>query len=285
MTTKGGLRHGIRAALRSPFVLRARMRDAKLREGARHDLTIAAIFREEAPFLDEWLTFHAGVGVTQFYLYNNFSTDDFRDVLIPWVSRGLVTLRDWPVQVGQLPAYRDCIKRHADEAKWIAFIDIDEFLFSPDQRDIRPILNQYADLPGVLVHSPFFGSAGHDQRPPVPIVESLTRRAPLSKISAKTIANPRWVYAIRNVHTFKYWQGEALDTSRRALNSGHEPVLDVLRLNHYWSRSQHDLDVKVARGDASTSNARDRKWHFDFEAGLNGEDDRSIVALSRAIRG
>src|SRR5262245_1292734 len=100
------LRAGIRIAARAPIAF-AIKRMERWRE-FRHELGVCAIFREEAPFLDEWLTFHCGVGVTHFYLYNNFSTDNFRTVLEPWIDRGVVTLIDWPVPVGQTSAYEDC---------------------------------------------------------------------------------------------------------------------------------------------------------------------------------
>jgi hypothetical protein len=235
----------LKSAIRFPFVIRARARDAAAAHSAKYNLTVVAIFREEAPFLNEWLEFHAGVGVEHFYLYNNFSTDGFQDVLAPWIAQGLVSLTDWPVQVGQLPAYRHCVRSHADEARWMAFIDIDEFLFSPEQVDVRSILADYGDLPGVIVHSPYFGASGHDQRPEGPLVEALTRRAPLTLTSVKTIANPRWIYAIRSVHYFKYWAGEALDTNRQPLRRGYSVVLDRLRLNHYWSRSLEDPRTNV----------------------------------------
>lgn len=274
----------LKSAIRFPFVIRARARDAAAAHSAKYNLTVVAIFREEAPFLNEWLEFHAGVGVEHFYLYNNFSTDGFQDVLAPWIAQGLVSLTDWPVQVGQLPAYRHCVRSHADEARWMAFIDIDEFLFSPEQVDVRSILADYGDLPGVIVHSPYFGASGRDQRPEGPLVEALTRRAPLTLTSVKTIANPRWIYAIRSVHYFKYWAGEALDTNRQPLRRGYSVVLDRLRLNHYWSRSLEDLRTKVRRGDASTATPRDHDWHFAFEDTLNEEEDRSIVAVSHAVR-
>jgi hypothetical protein len=274
----------VRGALRFPFVLRARARDAVIDRRVRHELAVAAIFREEAPFLEEWLAFHSGVGVSHFYLYNNFSTDDFRDVLSPWIARGAVTLHDWPIPVGQLPAYRHCVQRYGDRARWIAFIDIDEFLFSPVQVDILPILAEYRDLPGIGVHSPFYGSSGHQLRPAGPILDAYVRRAPLSRLSAKTIANPRWIYAIRNVHLFKYWAGEAKDTGRQPLGQGAPPVLDLLRVNHYWSRSLEDLRVKVSRGDASIATPRQLAWHLDFESQLNAEEDRSIIPIARAIR-
>ena len=38
-------------------------------------LAIAAIFRDEAPYLKEWIEFHRAVGVERFYLFDNLSTD------------------------------------------------------------------------------------------------------------------------------------------------------------------------------------------------------------------
>lgn len=273
----------LKSWLRFPFVWRARARDAAFRARPRHALAVAAIFRDEAPFLEEWLAFHAGIGVGHFYLYNNFSRDDFARVLAPWIARRMVTLHEWPVEVGQMPAYRHCVRRYADEAGWIAFIDLDEFLFSPGRIDIRPVLAEYADLPGLICYSPQFGSSGHRERPEGPLLEAFTRRADFSLASAKTIANPRWVRAMRNVHEFKYWAGESLDTDRRPLVPGKMGPLDRLRVNHYWSRSLADLEHKVRRGDASSPEPRRRDWHFERERTMNAEEDREIQPIARAI--
>ena len=62
------------------------------------------------------------------------------------------------------------------------------------------------------------------------------------------------------------------------------PVLDLLRINHYWSRSLQDLETKIARGDASTPQPRDRDSHLDFERALNAERDEAILPIARAIR-
>ncbi len=248
-------------------------------------LTVCAIFREEAPFLDEWLRFHAGVGVEHFYLYNNFSTDDYQAVLAPWIERGMVTLRDWPIPVGQLGAYRDCVARHWRDAAWIAFIDIDEFLFAPNGDDIPTVLQDYADLPGLLVYGTFFGSSGHDRRPVRPVTEAYTWRAGVDfACSGKTIANPRHIRTIGNVHLFRYWTGETLDTSRRTHEVGRiAPVFDRLRFHHYWSRSLEDLHVKVGRGDASTPDQRHLPWHLDYESKLNEIEDRSILEIATRV--
>ncbi len=108
-------------------------------------LTIGAMFKNEAPWLKEWIVYHHEVlGVEHFYLYNNDSTDDYRAVLEPFIKAGLVELIDWsssdpaneipgeyesPWLSFQVGAYNDCLKKKAyRKARWVAIIDIDEFI-------------------------------------------------------------------------------------------------------------------------------------------------------------
>jgi len=279
------LRRFARQIGRAPVALGLRLLDQRVARTAKHELAVCAIFREEAPFLDEWISFHLGVGATHFYLYNNFSTDDFRSVLASWIERGVVTLIEWPVPVGQVPAYRDCLKRARWDCRWVAFLDIDEFLFSPAGTDVRVILRDYADLPGLEVWQVVFGSGGRVSRPVLPVTEAYLKRAPTTvKTTVKTIANPRMVYKV-GVHQSKYWQGEALDSDRRrVVNAAIGAVLDRLRINHYWSRSIEDLRTKIARQDASSPKPRNAERHFLAEARLNVEIDESILPVARRIR-
>jgi len=273
----------LRLALRAAVGSWKRWREPRPDKKLKYELAVCAIFREEAPFLDEWLTFHAGIGVTHFYLYNNFSTDNFREVLRPWQDAGYVTLTEWPVEVGQIPAYKDCLRRFKNHARWIAFIDIDEFFFAPDGGNVLPTLAAFAHLPGIEVWHVYFGSNGHGQRPATTVTESYTRCAPSSTTTVKTIANPRLVYK-PGVHQFKYWAGVGRDTAGQISGRQATPVFDRLRINHYWSRSLEDLAVKIQRGDATTVIKRIHDWHLKFERGLNQEADLTILPVARAIQ-
>src|SRR5579883_479648 len=62
----------------------------------KYNLSIVAIFRNEKPYLREWIEYHRLVGVDHFYLYNNKSSDGSLEVLSPFIARGIVTLIDWP---------------------------------------------------------------------------------------------------------------------------------------------------------------------------------------------
>ena len=55
----------------------------------KHFLSVCAIFKNEGRFLREWLNYYLLAGVDHFYLYNNFSDDDYAAVLKPYVDKGL----------------------------------------------------------------------------------------------------------------------------------------------------------------------------------------------------
>ncbi len=94
-----------------------------------YDLAIVAIFKDEARYLKEWLDYHLLAGVEHFYLYNNDSTDNYREVLAPYVEKNLVTLIDFPGKVMQVPAYNDAVEKFRFESRYMAFIDLDEFVY------------------------------------------------------------------------------------------------------------------------------------------------------------
>jgi len=117
-----------------------------------YELAICAIFKDEAPWLKEWVTYHHEIlGVEHFYLYNNDSSDNYEEVLSPFMKKGIVELFSWssndpshqnlekvdpsdaPFYKFQIGAYNDCLRKKAlGKAKWVAIIDIDEFIFAKE---------------------------------------------------------------------------------------------------------------------------------------------------------
>ncbi len=272
---------------------------------------MGAIFKDEARYLDEWLVFHHGVGVDHFYLYNDGSTDEYADVLRPWIRDGLVTLIDWPGS-DQVSAYTHCLHLSRNKTRWLALIDIDEFLFSPKSLDLKEVLAGYQDVSALFVYWVLFGSSGHVARPAGPVLESYTRCLDAESAlhddfdhcndasqahyvtgwsqDGKSIVNPRLV---RNYIVHKpsaLWAGRVLDENRvePCLRRQGEPTLsiDTLRINHYWSKSIEDLTGKVAKG-CVFNRARPPRIMEDWlqrEKMLNEKEDKTILATWNAIR-
>jgi hypothetical protein len=263
----------------------------------RYRLSICAIFKDEAPYLEEWLTFHEGVGVDHFYLYDNQSSDDFRTVLAPWIAAGKVTLTDWPGPVAQVAAYNHCLPRARRETRWLAFSDIDELLFSPRERSLPRVLEDYADVRALFVYWRVFGSSGHRTRPGKPMVEAYTWRLddagsevlnPHNSLGrprqGKSIVDPRRIPRM-NVHRPEIRQKWILDEKRRWQFGDDVPIsCDILRVNHYWSRSIAEMAEKVERGNAASGKPRDLEAMLAWERQLNAVEDRLALPLWEAIR-
>jgi hypothetical protein len=269
---------------RLPGAALALARDRLSRRRLRYRLVIGAIFRDEARFLDEWVAFHHARGVEHFYLYDNGSSDDVRSALAPWLARGVVTLISWPRRPGQKGAYRDCVRRCRSTARWLAFIDIDEFLFSPVETDLRTVLQRFDRQPAVFVYGHMYGASGHDRRPPGPVTQAYVRRAARTEPrTGKSILNPRLIRNVPNPHYMKLWVGETRDEQGRPVPfyrpppEGFAPSFELLRINHYWSRSLEDLADKVRRGNALEGGTRDLADHLRGERWMNEVEDRILA--------
>lgn len=265
---------------------------------------MCAIFRDEAPYLDEWLTFHSHVGVQKFYLYNHRSTDNFLEVLRPWIAAGRVVLKDAiekPTRSTQRLTYRDCLNRARFKTKWLAFVDIDEFLWSPSGEPLLAILSDFRHDAGLAVRWVLFGSSGRATRTNQPCLESFTFSLPIGAVGlqdeldrlldqgqrgtsrptgryfeGKTVVNPRKIL-IPGIHVPRLYLGKVVDevgnlsprlwhVDRLRLGFWSENPAQRIRINHYWSRSIQELTEKVER--SCGSNLAPITASRDFSAAL-----------------
>ena len=207
-------------------------------------LSICAIYRDEAPYLREWLEFHRLVGAERFYLYDNGSVDEHLEILNPYVADGIVRLHDWPMAQGQLPAYEHCIAEYGHESRWIAFIDLDEFLFSPTGRPLPEVLPEYEQWPAVGVNWAVFGPSGHVEMPPGLVTESYLERLNVAaNKTIKSIVDPARVRHCAGVHRFEYDRLGTVDENHYPIFGGQTKSVSYqrLRINHYFTKSVEEF--------------------------------------------
>ena len=123
-------------------------------------LAACMTYKDHASYLREWVEFHLLVGIERFYLYDNGSSDDHEEVLAPYVEEGIVVPHDWPGLTRRHAAFDHCVETYRDEARWIAFFDVDEFLFSPEGTPVPEILRDFEPWPGVGVNQICSGPPG-----------------------------------------------------------------------------------------------------------------------------
>jgi hypothetical protein len=272
-------------------------------------LSICTIYRDHASYLAEWLEFHLLVGADHFFLYDNGSVDDHLDVLRPYLDEGIAEVQEWPIHPGLEPAFGHCIENHRLDSRWIAFIDIDEFLFSPIGDPVSEILREFESAPGVGVNRVPFGPSGHKTRPPGLVIESYLRRSPssITQTAIKSIVDPGAVEACMGAHYFSYLDGRcAVDELGRTLDptreippeiamAGKKPKtnaaftesfsIERLRINHYATKSIEEWEAKWALPQPDTGAVRPPRTREMVPMRLDAEpDDQSIMRYLPALK-
>jgi len=166
-----------------------------------HNLSILTMFRDEGPYLKEWIEYHRLIGVDHFLLYNDRSSDNWEEVLSPYIESGLVEVIPWhkaPTTAlfpgWQTAAYQDGLNRSRGQTRWMAFIDVDEFIIPMKENTLVECLDtHFSDTSAVYVSWRNFGTSGIYIPFGESIITKLTKcslRTHPRNIAGKTIVRP-----------------------------------------------------------------------------------------------
>jgi hypothetical protein len=230
----------------------------------KYDLAVCMIFRDEARYLKEWIEFHRLVGVEHFYLCSHNSTDNYREVLEPYIKKKIVELKEIAIDSDtsvetfngiQLGFYNECLVKAREETKWLAVIDSDEFLFPAKKKSLIDVLKKYEEFGGVAVNWQMFGTSHVEKLQPHELItERLTccaHKRDGANFLIKSIVQPMRVSHFASPHFAIYVAGQRqVNTDKVSFEGPQSPYVQInrLRINHYWSRDEfYFFNYKVAR--------------------------------------
>lgn len=248
---RGILRFGLFNALKLKREIKRR------NEPPQHYIAVCAIAKNEGDYFKEWIEWHRATGVEKFYIYDNGSADDTREVLRPYIESGIVEYVDFPGHRMQLAAYDDCLRRHRYDTRWLAFIDIDEFIVPVRDASLTEFLRRFEDFPVVEINWLIYGSNGEVEKKDLPVMQRFTRHSASGHIlnrHVKSIVNPRRVYNMVGCHEATRIDGLGADSHGEPVKRNfreREPQQDVIRINHYAVKSREEFMEKQRRGRAS----------------------------------
>ena len=231
--------------------------------------SIAVIVKNEARYIEEFILFYQATGADRIYIYDNESDDNLLEVLDPYIKNGFVVYRFWPGQKVHTAAYRDAVRRTKRRTKWLALVDADEFLFSPDEQT-NLVLKKYEEYPGIGVNWVMFGPNGHMKRPEGLVMDNYTttleEKNALYNCLTKSVVQPKRVLCVSHTHYAIYKRKRfPVDTCKNPIDNTNafiekagraftsENRRDVLRINHYRTKSLEELEEKCSRGYADGS--------------------------------
>lgn len=259
-------------------------------------IAICAIFKDEARYLPEWLAFHRLVGIDQFVLYDNGSTDGGSELIRRSSFASRVTLIEWPGAGAQIAAYEDFCANHAARFAWAAIIDLDEYIMPESGTSIREPLARrtYSDYSAILLQWLVFGSSGHQRSPGGLVLENYTTRLPAhfpacrhvkSLVRGKAVSTAGTTPHIVNV------SGPTCNTRGQTVLSYAEQPLechDVMSIHHYFTKSRDDWTAKLRRGKADACDPAGNPYRdetfFEVERDALIEDRNALRFVPR-LRG
>lgn len=212
-------------------------------------LCVCAIFKDEAPYLQEWVAYHRLVGADHFVLYDNGSTDSGGTLI---GNLDYVDVIPWDFRPGQQLAYEHFRINFSKRWEWAAFIDLDEFIYPEATEKITDLLPQYKNVSGVLLNWMVFGSSGHRTMPKGLVIDSYTKRLPETHEMNRAIKSVVRSTDLLNAHAVHHYRlaGPVCDASGRTIeNAAIQPQTCHTRMwvNHYRFKSHEEWLGRVEK--------------------------------------
>ncbi len=262
-------------------------------------VVICSIFRDEEPFLLEWIDYHRTLGVEKFFLFSDCGSKATRSklaepLLRDHIASGLVELRfrdelfscnEEKFLKGkrdhlgfQLGAYKKICEEVRGKADWVALIDCDEYIRPMNHRTIPEMLQaNYADAGGVFLNWRCFGTSGIALEPGASVLNALTRRTLDSdpeNCQGKCLVRPEAFAKISYVHYaqlapgFVYRDGDGEIMSWNKTHLLH-PIFRNKNavIHHYVFRDEkHFNTFKLPRLKSRLDDVRISEWRERFES-------------------
>lgn len=274
----------------------AAVTDAEPEKTPHYRCSIVVCARWETDHITEWLIYHSSIGFDHVYLYCN---DDDPAELYEKVSPFLcgrapfVTFLHYPYQGQQRNMYLHFLRNSFQESEWIAFLDVDEFLYLPRTKDINTYLERFSQQTDVIYFNwLMFGNSGYVKRPGGSVLDQYTRHEdnlhPYTKVIVRSSSIDLTVIVATSLHFWHDWPsngsriqrvnvlGESMDQYYESFPekaTAHVQRLGMLArvlreavICHFVMKSEDDFDRRVRRGTGGEF-AQQTSWGEHKQAG------------------
>lgn len=257
-----------------------------------NDIYIATIVKNEGSYLKEWLEYYRMLGISKVVIFDNESTDDTAAILANYIKEEFVDYYLIKGKKRQVDAYNLALAKYYNKAKYIAFIDADEFIVPTNgnnlAQEIQTAFTNLKNPPAIALNWRIFGSSHFQKKPEGLVIENYTHCSETDYASnyyIKSIFDPRRTIASLNPHYLAYPNNmHALSLNGQTVDEAYnfEIVMNPLHINHYFTKSKEEFLLKIKRGKADVDDIREEK-EFEVED-RNEVLDESMLKYVPAIK-
>ena len=215
-------------------------------------LSVVATVKNEGCYLQEWIEYYKIMGVEHFYIYDNESTDNTKEILQPYILNGDVTYHYFEGKNRQIEMYNEALEKYKIETKWLAPLDADEFVYPITHKTIADYLKQNKKYNQIVFNWLSYGNSGHKEKPQGLVLENYTHRGDTPCHETKAIVQSlNTIYLL--IHKHSVWG-----------LSKYEPVSEIY-CKHFYGKSEEEyINKKLERGSQLTSYIYDMDTYKEY---------------------
>jgi hypothetical protein len=235
----------------------------------RYYLSLLVPVKYEDDYIVEFIKFYLLQGVEHFYLYDNDNDIPLNKTLENYLD--VCTIEVIKGEFAQSAAYKHWLKTYKHETKWIAIFDVDEFVLPKANDTFLAFLKQNEKHDSIAINWKIFGNGKHESKPNGLVTESYLYS------EGKQHANYKCVTQTKAIKKLEHPHRPELKAFKKIVNAkgnkifgfeNHEYCLDIIQLNHYYSKSTEEYMKKLNRKRADTGKTRieheeNHAWIFD----------------------
>ena len=255
--------------------------------------TVCLIAKNEEPYLLEWVAHYRLLGFDEIVVYENNSIDQSLTLLKALAAAGKITCRPWSHgarEAPQITAYQDALAKARTD--WMLFVDTDEFLVLHEDRNVREFLKRFdkTDVTAIGLNWRVFGDSH------------------LKVAETDRLVTERFTWASKvefpvNGHIKSFIRVSALDdlvsvhicrTTGRPVHASGKPLhmknwgisdeidFDVAQINHYYTKTYAEYEIKKQRGNATVDEKHKRKYTWYHDEAFHGHNRNDVQDVSIA---
>ncbi len=231
-------------------------------------LSLLAIIKNEEDYIREFIQFYRINGVEHFYLYDNDSDTPLNEVLADF--REICTITRISGEKQQVIAYNHFVKNFSKETQWVAVFDVDEFVLPklhPTLRDFVMDTGRNADC--ISINWVIFGNGPHIRKPAGGwVIENYLYSEGRQHKNVKSVVRTGAIRKFRHPHFPELkWFRKHVNALGNPMSGAEnaEETTHIIQLNHYFTKSLEEYDLKLRSRRADTGqirleNLKDMEW-------------------------
>lgn len=226
---------------------------------------LCAIGKEENKYIKEFVNHYRNLKIQKIHLYDNndINGEYFQEILDKDIfNKNFVKIINYRgIKMPQIKAIHDCYKTNNKNYNWIAFYDIDEFLYIKKYSNINHFLSlpRFLKCQSIIINWKYYGDNNKLYYEPKPVYQRFTKAFYFTKekmninkylfSAAKTIVrgglNITWQH-------FPHYLNNTINcrpNGKIINNYFSPPEYSIAYISHYTTKSTEEFAERLNRGD------------------------------------